>query len=105
MNILDKGRYRVWVDKHSIGDDIVLLVGGGEKPHIGGIVVCKPNEPAYILSLPKHRDVEALQLIASIVSRRYNTTCTAIGGIHIDDATKGEIERILDNCRKLAGLI
>ncbi len=105
MNILDEGRYRVWVDKHSIGDDIVLLVGGGEKPHIGGIVVCKPNEPAYILSLPKHRDVEALELIASIVSKKYNTTCTAIGGIHIDNATKDEIKRILDNCRKIAELV
>ena len=105
MNTLDEGRYKVWVDKHWIGNDIVLLVGGGDKPHIGGIVVCKPNEPPYILSLPKHRDVEALKIIASIVSKKYNTTCSVIGGIHIDNATKDEINKILENCRKLAELI
>ncbi len=102
MNTLNNGRYSVWVDKHWIGENLVLLVGGGEKPHIGGIVVCEPDKPPLIFSLPNHRDTIILEIIAFSACKKYNTTCVAIGGIHIDNASKEEINRIIENCRKLA---
>ena len=34
-----EGRYKVWLKEERIGNDRLYILGGGEKPHIGGMVV------------------------------------------------------------------
>ncbi|MBU7016673.1 MAG: hypothetical protein HXS44_04145 [Theionarchaea archaeon] len=96
-----EGRYRVWLKVEIIGEDRLYILGGGENPHIGGMVVMEPGKEALILRLGNHYDYQVLQPLAEEACRKYEVTAAAVGGIHIDNASKEEIQIIVDNCKEL----
>lgn len=96
-----EGRYKVWLKEERIGDDRVYILGGGEKPHIGGVVVVEPGKEAVTVRLGTHYDYIVLEPIAEEACKKYNMTAVAVGGIHIDNASKEEIDTIVNNCREL----
>ena len=100
-----EGKYEVWLKRMEIGEDIIYILGGGEKPHLGGAVICEPNKPPNVVRLEGHYDDVVLELIAKIACKKYNTKIVAIGGIHIDNASKEEIDKIIENCKELVKCI
>ncbi|MGD2250178.1 MAG: hypothetical protein PVF58_17385 [Candidatus Methanofastidiosia archaeon] len=96
-----EGKYTVWLKQEKIGKDRVYLVGGGETPHVGGCVIVEPGNKAYIVKLGSHYDHVVLQPIAEEASKKYEVTAVALGGIHIDNATKEEIDILVYNCKEL----
>ena len=96
-----KGNYRVWVKKQSIGSDLLYILSGGERPHVGGAVVCEPGKKSQVLSLAGHYDTVVLTIIAQAACEKYRQTTVAVGGIHVDNASKEEIEFLVQNCRAL----
>ena len=96
-----EGKYKVFLEKKCLGDDLVYMLGGGEKSHIGGAVICKPGQKPLILSVGTHQDYIVLTSIAETVCKKYNKTVIALGGIHIDNASKDEIDLLVNNCREL----
>jgi metal-dependent hydrolase (beta-lactamase superfamily II) len=46
-----------------------------------------------------------LEPLAKEASTKYNVTVTVVGGIHIDNASKEEIEIIVNNCKELVKCI
>ncbi|MFH0816105.1 MAG: hypothetical protein V1934_04750 [Methanobacteriota archaeon] len=100
-----EGRYRVWLKVERLDDGMVCILGGGERSHVGGVVVKEPGKEAVALSLEGHYDEQVLRPIAEAVSRKYNMTVAALGGVHVDDATKEEIDILVANCRELAKCI
>jgi len=97
-----KGKHKVFLEKKELDDDLVLILGGGEKSHIGGVVLCEPGKEPKVISLGNHHDYVVLEPLAKDASKKYNKTVVAVGGIHIDNAKKEEIEKIVDNCKKLS---
>ena len=93
-----RGKYKVWLKKQKIGQDLVFFLGGGEKPHIGGVVVCEPDEKPKVVKLEEHYDYIVLKPIAEAACKKYKKTVVAIGGIHIDNASKKEIDILVKNC-------
>jgi hypothetical protein len=96
-----KGKYKVWLKRDKIGDDLVFFLGGGERSHIGGVVICEPGKPAKAIRLTGHYDDIVLQPIAELASSKYKTKVVVLGGVHVDHATKQEIELLVENCKKL----
>jgi len=96
-----EGKYQVTLEPIKIGNDLLLILKGGQKPHIGGIVICESNKKPQVIKLGSHYDHIVLEPLAIIACEKYGVTVTAVGGIHIDNATKEEIEFIVDNCNKL----
>jgi gallate decarboxylase subunit D len=96
-----EGRYRVWLQKQELGDDLIYTLGGGERPHVGGVVLKVPGQDVRTLSFSTHRDLDVLVPIAEAASLKYGCTVVAVGGIHIDDATKEEIGILVGNVREL----
>ena len=94
-----KGKYKVWLKKQKIGQDMVYFLGGGEKPHIGGIIICEPKKKSMIIKLEGHYDYIVLKPIAEAACKKFKTKVVALGGIHIDNASKDEINIIVENCR------
>lgn len=95
------GKHLVWFEQTRIGDDILILVGGGELPHIGGVVMKVPGEEIRVLTIGIHKDHHVLIPIAEAAARKYDTTVVVTGGVHIDDATKEDIALIMKNCKAL----
>jgi hypothetical protein len=96
-----EGKYKVNLIKRKIGDDLLYILSGGEKTHIGGIVICEPKLPLQIIRLKGHYDDIVLKPIAEAACKKYKTKIVAIGGIHIDNASKGEIDKLTHNCKEL----
>ena len=99
------GKHRVQLEKQMIGDQILLVLQGGEKPHIGSVVTCEPGKDAIQVVLGSHKDYIVLKPIAETACKKFNTTVVAVGGIHIDNATKEDIEIVIKNCKRLESCI
>ena len=91
----------MWLRRYEIGDDLVFFLGGGERSHVGGIVVCEPGKKAHVVRLAGHYDDIVLKPIAEAACKKYKTTVVAVGGVHVDHATKQEINRLVENCKNL----
>jgi len=101
MITFGEGKYQVFLEEKKIGKDLLYVLTGGEKPHIGGAVICKPGQKPQILSIGTHHDYIVLTPIAEKACKKYNKTVVAVGGIHIDNATKEEIDLLVKNCKEL----
>lgn len=96
-----KGKYKVWLQRHDIGDDIVFFLGGGQRSHVGGVVIAEPGKKIKAVRLTGHYDDAVLTPIAEAACRKYKTKVIAVGGVHVDNATKEEIDLLVENCKKL----
>lgn len=96
-----EGKYKVFLEEKRIEDDLIYILGGGEKSHIGGAVICEPGKEPQVIALEGHYDYIVLKLIAEAACKKYKTTVIALGGIHVDNASKEEIEIIVKNCNNM----
>jgi hypothetical protein len=100
-----EGKYNVWVEEKKIGEDLLYILGGGERTHIGGIVICEPDTTSKVIRLKGHYDDIVLKPIAEAACTKYKTKVVAVGGVHVDNASKEEIEKLVDNCKELVKCI
>ena len=96
-----RGKYKVWLQRHPVGDDLVFVLGGGERVHIGGVVVAEPGKKVHAIRLNGHYDDIVLKPIADAACKKYQTKVVAVGGVHVENATKEEIALLVENCKKL----
>jgi len=100
-----KDKYKVWLKKEQIGEDILFVLGGGEKSHIGGAVISEPGKKAKVVRLKGHFDDIVLKPIAETACKKYRTKVVAVGGVHVDNATKKEIDLLVKNCKSFVSKI
>lgn len=96
-----EGKYRVWLKREEVGNQLVYILGGGEKSHIGSVVIKIPGEECRVMKLEDHYDHVVLEPIAEAACEKYQTKVVALGGVHVDNATKDEIDILIANCREL----
>ena len=97
---------RVWVEDGesgqrigasitSVGEDLVVAVGGGEKPHVGCVVLAQP-QPAKtksgewsascsVLTIPPHKEEPIARGIASRLAEAFGRVTVVTAGIHDDN--------------------
>jgi hypothetical protein len=100
-----EGKYKVWLKEERLSDERLYILGGGERPHIGGIVVKEPNKESMVIKLEGHYDYMVLEPIAEEACKKYNTKVVAVGGVHVDSATEDEINLLVENCKELSKCI
>ena len=96
-----KGKFKVWLEQKKVGQDRIYFLGGSEKSHIGSVVICEPGKKPMVIKLDGHYDYVVLKPIAEEACKKYKTNVVAVGGVHIDNATKEEIKLLVKNCRDL----
>ncbi len=101
MNTAGEGKYRVWLQCEDMGDDLVYMLGGGERSHIGSVVMKIPQKEVMIMKLEGHYDQEVLIPIAEAAAQKYHKKTVALGGVHIENASKDDIEKLVSNCKEL----
>lgn len=101
MHTFGEGKYKVWLEQKKIGADIIYIVGGGERSHVGGVVICEPGKPPNAIRLEGHYDDIVLKSIAEKACKKYKTKVVAVGGVHVDNATQEEIDLLVENCKGL----
>ena len=96
-----EGKYKVFLEKKELDDDLIYILGGGQRSHIGGVVICEPDKNSKIIRLEGHYDDIVLKPIAEAASKKYNKRVAAIGGVHVDNASQEEIDLLVKNCKEL----
>ncbi len=93
------------------GQDVVVVIGGGTGPHIGAVAVAYPegekweNEgggiSTFLVDVPGHREAELARESAERLAQNLGVTVVVCVGIHIDHATRDEIDILVDNFKRL----
>ncbi|MFO8110513.1 MAG: hypothetical protein R6U17_08380 [Thermoplasmata archaeon] len=95
------GKYRVWLKTQKVGEDRLYILGGGERPHIGSTVVKEPGQDVRTMVLSDHKDHLVMVPMAEKACEKYDVTVAVVGGVHIEDASKEDIDMIVENCKEL----
>ena len=93
-------KWKVDLNSFEMGDDLVLMLTGGNKPHVGAVALAIPykqTSSASLLSVYGHKDGEIAKPLAEKVSKEIKKTVIVIVGIHLDNATNEDIQKFIDN--------
>ncbi len=107
----DKGSYDLSASVRFIGQDVLVAIWGGEKPHIGAVAVALPrpslkdpdvtSASASVICLVGHKEDELAKAAAEILAAALNTQVVVTAGIHWDDLDTQSIQRIIQNSEVL----
>ncbi|HEQ79120.1 MAG TPA: hypothetical protein ENN76_02505 [Euryarchaeota archaeon] len=101
MHTSGEGKYQVWMKKEMVGNDLVYIIGGGERPHLGGMTICEPGKTPINFELEGHFDCTVTGPIAGAACEKYGVKTVCLGGVHVDNASKKEIDILVKNCKAL----
>ncbi len=96
---------RIQADAALIGDDITMTIWGGTKPHIGSVAIALPrpsladpdkiSATTSVYNCTGHKDESVARMFAEHVAAALDRKVVAIAGIHIDNASRKDIDDIL----------
>ncbi len=101
-----EGRTKVSMILIKICKDILTLIYGGDKPHIGALAIGVPGLGEFtgkeqvsvsVFTVPGHRDYELVSKPANLFSSKTKGKTVVVAGVHIEKARKKEIREILRN--------
>ncbi|MBD3405927.1 MAG: hypothetical protein GF411_07340 [Candidatus Lokiarchaeota archaeon] len=96
--------HKLILDFDYIGNDIRVLIYGGDQHHIGGIAVAYSTPSHYrdalttsvnTLTLPGHKDYVVANSAAEKIASALEQTVVVLVGIHVDNATSDQITSIV----------
>ncbi|MFB0562580.1 MAG: hypothetical protein ACETWM_15350 [Candidatus Lokiarchaeia archaeon] len=106
-----EGRCHVWAFFFFLGDDLVVGIGGGEKPHVGALAIAEPrpsrdtpnevSSTSSVITLLGHKDDIVAREAADYLARETNRVVTVTAGIHVENATEKEIGALIENSRRI----
>lgn len=97
-------RSSISVESKNIGKDLVVLIYGGDSPHVGGAAIAYVAKSHYrnalttsvnVISLPGHKDYILAQSSAEKLASTLEKSIVVIAGVHIDNATHEQIDEVI----------
>ena len=112
---LTYGRIHVRAELLRVGQDVCVVLSGGDRPHIGcaTLSVARPSlaesskgsATTSIFNVTGHKDGEAAQYMSQRVSTALQKTVVVCGGIHVEAIRPGEIQAVMAMIDQLTGTI
>jgi hypothetical protein len=98
-----------------VGEDLVIVVGGGEQPHVGCVVLAVPyhskadpeswSSSCSVLTIPPHKEEPIARGIAERVARASGRVTVVTAGVHDDGLDRDGIDCYLGLSARLAGTL
>ncbi len=111
----NSGEYDIEACVRSVGENLLVAIRGGDRPHIGAVAVAQPrpslkdpsitSSTASVFCLLGHKEDELAKAAAEILAAVLNTTVVVTAGIHWDQITEEGINKVLQNSQVLIDLI
>ena len=111
----NEGTYDLEASVRLIGQDLLVAIWGGEKPHIGAVAAAQPrpslkdpeitSATASVICLPGHKEDELAKAVSEILAAALNTSVVVTAGIHWDNISKEGIQKVIENSKILVDLI
>ncbi len=87
-----------------VGEDILVCLQGGERPHLGCVVQTEPRESltgdgsvsatSSVLNYPGHKDEVVCRYVAEKISRELKRRVVCTGGFHKEGINVDEIREV-----------
>lgn len=110
-----EGEYDITAGVRLIGQDVLVAIWGGEKPHIGAVAMAQPrpslkdpgvtSATASVFTYVGHKEDDLAKAAAEILATVLNTNVVVTAGIHWDNLTKEGILQVIHNSEILIDLI
>ena len=110
-----QGEYDVEAHVRSLGEDLLVAISGGEKPHIGAVAVAQPrpslkdpkvtSATASVICYVGHKEDELAKHAAETLAASFNTRVVVTAGIHWDNLSEAGIQKVIRNSRLLLDLV
>ena len=110
-----RGKYRLFSEAKLVGNDIIILIWGGTKPHIGSVCVALPrpscsnphnnSSTSSVYNFPAHKDDLISKMFGEKIAATFNTNTVTTAGIHLPDITKSGLNKIIKNAEILCSLL
>tara|TARA_B100001971_G_C18167611_1_gene525167 strand:+ start:54 stop:446 length:393 start_codon:yes stop_codon:yes gene_type:complete len=111
----ETGSYDIEAGVRRIGDDLLVAIWGGEKPHIGAVAVAQPrpslktpettNATASVICFPGHKEDELVKGVSEVLAAVVSTKVVVTAGIHWDNLSEKGIRKVIKNSEVLVDLI
>lgn len=111
----NEGTYDLEASVRLIGQDLLVAIWGGEKPHIGAVAAAQPrpslkdpeitSATASVICLPGHKEDELAKAVSEILAAALNTPVVVTAGIHWDNISEEGIQKVIENSKILVDLI
>jgi hypothetical protein len=98
-----------------IGEDLLIAIWGGDRPHIGAVAVAQPrpslrdkdkiSATASVFCFLGHKEDLIAKEAAERIASALNTNVVATAGIHWDDIDEAGIACVMENSRELVEMI
>ncbi len=93
-----EGRTLVQLQADPLGGDWVLRITGGEA-HVGAVATAGAGK-VQLSVVGSHKEGPLAEVCAGQWSKLTGRVCVAVAGIHQDEATRQEIDGIVENVRQ-----
>ena len=104
------GNYQVEVAAFLCGMDVVVVIAGGTRYHVGAVALAEPrpsladpsriSASASVLCVTGHKEDELARDTALKLASSLNRRVAVTAGIHIDEATADELQQLNRNCQQ-----
>ena len=112
----NEGAYDLEASVRLIGQDLLVAIWGGEKPHIGAVAVAQPRpslrDPnitsataSSVFCFIGHKEDELAKAASEVLASVLNTQVVVTAGIHWDNISEEGIQKIIRNSEILVDLI
>jgi hypothetical protein len=111
----NEGEYDLCAGVRLIGEDILVAIWGGEKPHIGAVAAAQPrpsladaniiSSTVSVICYLGHKDDSLAKKTAEVLAAAFNVHIVVTVGIHWDDLSGENISRIKKSGEILVDLI
>lgn len=109
------GSFDIEAGVKRIGDDLLVAISGGEKPHIGAVSVAQSrpslknpdnvSATASVICFPAHKEDELAKAVSEVLSAALDTRVVVTAGIHWDNISEDGIMKVINNSKILVDLI
>jgi hypothetical protein len=111
----NQGDFDLEAHVRAIGQDLLVAIWGGERPHIGAVSIAQPrpslkdpkstSATASVICLLGHKEDELAKALSEVLSAALNTQVVVTAGIHWDNIDEQGIKKVLQNSEILLDLI
>ncbi|MEN8243466.1 MAG: hypothetical protein ABFS43_01040 [Thermodesulfobacteriota bacterium] len=111
----NESEYNISACVRLIGEDVLVSIWGGEKPHIGAVAMAQPRKSlkddsltsstASVFTYVGHKEDELAKAVSEIMAAVLKTKVVVTAGIHWDNLSSGGIQKVIQNSKILVDLI
>jgi hypothetical protein len=100
----DAGPWTLEARRTAVGDDQLVVVSGGDRPHLGAWGRSADGQRIGPADFPGHRDAALVQIFLDALES-LGPGWVVLAGVHVDRASAQDLAVILEGARRLAATV